>query len=180
MTIIETEHLLIREVETDIDDEFMLELLNSPKFIRYIGDRNVRTLEESREFIRTRYRKSYEDHGYGLYTVELKNSEGSRRPQIGICGFVRRDSLPAPDLGFSFLPEHEGKGYGFESASALLDHGRRTLGFTEVLAITTVDNVASQKLLKKLGFVFDELKEMPDGEKLNVFRADLQQSIGEL
>ena len=173
MTILETQRLRIREVEAEVDAEFMLELLNSPKFIEFIGDRGVRSVDESREFIRTRYRKSYEDHGYGLYAVDLKSGNNERPLQVGICGFVRRDTLPAPDLGFAFLPEHEGKGYGFESASALMNYGRETLGFTELLAITTVDNLPSQKLLEKLGFVFDELKEMPDGERLNVFRANL-------
>ena len=173
MKILETERLNIREVEADIDAEFMLELLNSPKFIQYIGDRGVRSVEESRDFIQTRYKKSYSNHGYGLYAVDLKSGNDERPFQVGICGFVRRDTLPAPDLGFAFLPEHEGKGYGFESASALMNYGRETLDFTELLAITTVDNLPSQKLLEKLGFVFDELKEMPDGEKLNVFRANL-------
>jgi RimJ/RimL family protein N-acetyltransferase len=174
VTILETERLRVREVEEDIDAEFMLELLNSPKFIRFIGDRNVRTLEESREFIRTRYRKSYDDHGYGLYAVELKASDDSRGLQVGICGFVRRDTLPAPDLGFAFLPEHEGKGYGFESASALLNCGRKVLKFSELLAITSMDNEVSEKLLLKLGFVFGCVTEMPDGEKLKLFRVDLQ------
>lgn len=173
MKILETERLRIREVEADVDAEFMLELLNSPKFIQFIGDRNVRSVEESRDFIRTRYRKSYEEHGFGLYAVDLKSNDGGEPIQVGICGFVRRDSLPAPDLGFAFLPEYEGKGYGFESASELIRHGRENLGFTELLAITTVDNVPSQKLLEKLGFAFHELKEMPDGEALNVFRTDL-------
>ena len=174
MTILETDRLRIREVEEDIDVEFMLELLNSPKFIRFIGDRNVRTLEESRDFIRTRYRKSYEDHGYGLYTVELHAGDGSRGSQVGICGFVRRDSLPAPDLGFAFLPEHEGKGYGFESASALMGYGRDVLKFGELLAIASMDNEVSEKLLLKLGFVLDGIKEMPGGEKLKLFRAELR------
>lgn len=170
MKILETERLIIREVDEDLDAEFMLELLNSPKFIQFIGDRNVRSLEESKEFIRTRYRKSYEDHGYGLYAVDLA-SDGT---QVGICGFVRRDTLPVPDIGFAFLPEHEGKGYGFESASALLKYGRDTLEFSELLAIASIDNEVSEKLLTKLGFVFEGVKEMPDGEQLKLFRADLR------
>ena len=169
MKILETERLRIREVDTDVDAEFMLELLNSPKFIQFIGDRNVRTLEESREFIRTRYRKSYDENGYGLYAVELKADNTA----VGICGFVQRDTLPAPDLGFAFLPEHEGKGYGFESSKDLLAYGRDALNFTEILAITSLDNEASEKLLVKLGFDFDEVMEMPNGEPLKVFRANL-------
>jgi RimJ/RimL family protein N-acetyltransferase len=72
-----------------------------------------------------------------------------------MCGFVRRDTLPGPDIGFSFLPEHERRGYGYESASAILDHGRRTLGFSDVYAITTLDNEASGRLLERLGFSYD-------------------------
>ena len=169
MKILETDRLIIREVQADVDAGFMLELLNSPKFIRFIGDRNVRTLDNSLDFIRTRYRKSYEDHGYGLYSVDLKPDN----LQTGICGFVRRDTLPAPDLGFAFLPEHEGKGYGFESASALMSYGREKLGFTELLAITSLDNEVSERLLLKLGFVFEGIKETPDSEKLKLFRAEL-------
>jgi RimJ/RimL family protein N-acetyltransferase len=169
VTILETERLLIREVDADIDAEFMLELLNSPKFIQFIGDRKVRSVEESRDFIQTRYRKSYEEHGYGLYAVDLK----SENLPVGICGFVRRDSLPAPDLGFAFLPEHEGKGYGFESARALMKHGRDVLNFNELLAITSIDNEVSGKLLLKLGFVFQQINETPDGEKLKLFHVDL-------
>jgi RimJ/RimL family protein N-acetyltransferase len=170
VTILETERLLIREVETDLDAEFMLALLNSPKFIQFIGDRNVRSVEQSREFIRTRYRKSYEEHGYGLYAVDLR----SNGTTVGICGFVRRDTLPAPDLGFACLPEHEGKGYGFESARALMKYGRDILKFNELLAITTLDNEVSEKLLFKLGFHFEELTQMSKGETLKLFGIDLE------
>ncbi|MEO6049917.1 MAG: GNAT family N-acetyltransferase, partial [Pyrinomonadaceae bacterium] len=83
-----------------------------------------------------RYRKSYRDHGFGLYTVEVK-SDGT---SIGLCGFVKRETLPEPDLGFAFLPEFEGKGYGFESASGVMKYGRTALGFSRVLAITSLDN----------------------------------------
>ena len=90
-----------------------------------------------------------------------------------MCGFVRRDTLPAPDLGFAFLPEFEGKGYGFESSEAMMNYGRERLGFSEVLAITTLDNEASGKLLEKIGFAFDKTIETPEGETLRLFRAEL-------
>jgi RimJ/RimL family protein N-acetyltransferase len=172
--ILETDRLCIREIETAADAEFTLRLLNTPKFIKYIGDRKVRSIDEARVFIRDRYRKSYEIHGYGLYVVDLKpDGDSTVGEQTGICGFVRRDSLPAPDLGFAFLPEHEGKGYGFESADALLKYGRETLKFEEVLAITTVDNEVSGNLLEKLGFAFEKQTETPEGEILNLYRIDL-------
>src|SRR6478672_9946174 len=106
MKILETERLILREID-ETDDAFMLDLLNQPSFIKYIGDRNVRTLEQAREFIESRYRQSYRINGFGLYAVEVKDTNTA----IGICGFVRRDSLPDADIGFAFLPQFEGKGY---------------------------------------------------------------------
>lgn len=169
MNILTTERLLIRELDAEADANFINRLLNSEKFIKYIGDRNVRSLEDARDFIRDRYRKSYEDHGYGLYCVELKDSG----TPVGMCGFVRRDTLPGPDIGFSFLPEFEGKGYGFESAEAMMRYGREQLGFSEVLAITTLDNDASGRLLGKIGFAFDKTIETPEGETLKLFRSEI-------
>lgn len=166
MKIIETDRLILRELISD-DAEFILALLNTPKFIQYIGDRGVRSVEQAGEFIKNRYRQSYRDHGYGLYAVELKTDN----TPIGMCGFVRRDTLPGPDLGFAFLPEHECKGHGFESAIAMLQYGREKLGFTAVLAITSQDNEASGKLLEKLGFKFDRLIESAD-ETLMLFSSE--------
>jgi len=167
--ILETERLSIRELDAEADADFINRLLNSEKFIKYIGDRNVRSSDDARDFIRDRYRKSYEDHGYGLYCVELLD-DGT---PVGMCGFVRRNTLPAPDVGFAFLPEFEGRGYGFESAEAMMSYGRERLGFSEVLAITTLDNEASGKLLEKIGFAFDKTIETPEGETLRLFRAEL-------
>ena len=168
MQILETNRLILREVTLD-DGQFIFDLLNTPKFKKYIGDRGVNSLEESREFIDTKYRQSYIDHGYGLYAIETKDDGKS----VGVCGFVRRDTLPGPDIGFAFLPEFEGKGYGFESAKAVMDFGRDTLGFTNLFAITSQDNEVSGKLLAKLGFTFGELISMPNGETLKLFKTQL-------
>lgn len=86
-----------------------------------------------------------------------------------MCGFVNRESLSHPDLGFALLPESEGCGYGTEAALASLDYGGRELGFTKVLAITSLDNTASVRLLEKLGFEYDSLIDSPSGEKLKLF-----------
>lgn len=164
----ETERLRIREMDSALDAEFVFALLNSPKFLKYIGDRNVRSVEQAADFIETRYRQSYRDNGYGLFTVELQDGT-----YLGMCGFVKRPQFNFPDLGFAFLPEHECKGYGYESATAMLAHGRDVLGFSRVYAITSQDNDASGKLLKKLGFAYDGIEEMPDGEHLKVFSITL-------
>ena len=166
--IAETERLVIREIE-ESDAAFMNALLNSPGFLKYIGDRGVRSDEDARRFISERYRKSYADNGYGLYAVLLKDN----LVPVGMCGFVRRDTLPGPDLGFAFLPEHEGKGYGQESSVAVLRYGREELSFERVLAITTLNNRASIRLLEKLGFTLEKKMDGPDGERLNVFSTEL-------
>jgi len=168
--ILRTQRLILREITVD-DAEFTLDLLNQPSFIKNIGDRGVRELEQSRTFIEERYRKSYLDHGYGLYVVDLKEgTDGAQvHTPIGICGFVRRAELPGPDIGFAFLPQYERKGYGFESAKAMLQYGSEQFGFERVLAITSLENDASGNLLLKLGFKFDGLTTQPSGEELKLF-----------
>lgn len=177
MNILETERLILREMDSASDAEFVLELQNSPGFLKYIGDRGVRTVADATTFIETRYRQSYHDHGYGLYVIELKaispdasNIPDSAYEPVGICGFVRRDSLPGPDIGFALLPEYEEKGYGVESAAAMMKYGRETLGFGVVLAITSLDNENSERLLAKVGFKFDRLITLPHSdEKLKLY-----------
>lgn len=167
MNPIKTDRLSIREMNSALDAGFICSILNSPHFIKYIGDRGVRTAHEATIFIDERYRQSYRDHGFGLYTVELRPNG----TQIGICGFVKRDSLPNPDIGFAFLPQFEGLGYGFESASAMMRYGRKVLGMTRILAITTTDNAASGRLLEKIGFVFDQLIDRDD-ETLKLYYSE--------
>ncbi len=174
MKILETERLILREI-IETDDEFVLDLLNQPSFIKYIGDRNVRTIEQAREFIENRYRQSYREHGFGLYAVELKSEIPNPKSQIGICGFVKRDSLPDADIGFAFLPQFCGKGYALESANAVMKYGRDVLGLARVLAITSQDNESSGRLLEKIGFKFERLIKMPhDTEELKLFSSDAQ------
>lgn len=156
--ILETTRLVIRELEKS-DAEFILKLLNAPSFLKYIGDRNVRTKDQARIFIEEKYRKSYTENGFGLYAVDLKSDNAT----TGICGLVKREGLDMPDIGFAFLPEFEGKGFGFESASAILNYSKETLGISEVWAIATQDNSASHNLLEKLGFTFDRVVTMSGG-----------------
>ena len=162
-TITSTERLTIREMDASRDAAHVNRLLNSPKFLKYIGDRGVRSEEQAAVFIEERYRQSYRDHGFGLYAVELKDGT-----QIGMCGYVRRESLDGPDLGFAFLPAYERLGYGYESAAAMLEYGREKLGFTTIRAITSTDNDASGRLLEKLGFRFDQNMET-NGESLKLY-----------
>ncbi|HEX8287788.1 MAG TPA: GNAT family N-acetyltransferase [Pyrinomonadaceae bacterium] len=158
--LVETERTILREI-IESDAEFIFDLLNQPSFIKYIGNRNVHTLDDARDFIENRYRESYREHGFGLYLVELKEN----RAAIGICGFVQREGLTDADIGFAFLPQYEKKGYAYESADAIVKYGREKLNLKRILAIATQNNENSHRLLEKLGFKYERLIKLPHGEE---------------
>jgi RimJ/RimL family protein N-acetyltransferase len=158
LKVVETDRLILRRMSLD-DAGFVLVLLNDPSFLRYIGDKGVRTLEDARKYILTGPVASYERHGFGLYLVSRKEDGDS----IGICGLLKRDALPDVDLGFAFLPEYGSRGYGFESATAVMDHGRRVLGLQRIVAVTAPGNLASIRLLEKLGMRFEGMVRLAEG-----------------
>jgi len=149
MIVLETERLILRHFNSD-DAPFILTLLNEPSFLRYIGDKKVRSLDDARQYILSGPRASYERHGFGLCQVELKASH----TPVGMCGLLKRDELPHADIGFAFLPDYWNKGFAFEAASAVLNDARERLKLDRVLAIVNPDNDSSIKLLEKLGFRF--------------------------
>jgi RimJ/RimL family protein N-acetyltransferase len=140
------------------DAAFILELLNEPAFIRNIGDRGVRNLEDARHYIQHRLLASYEGSGFGLYRVDLKE----RAMPIGMCGFIKRPELADVDIGYALLERFWLRGYACEAASAVLEYGRKRLGLKRVVAITAPYNVASSKVLEKLGFRFERMLDLPN------------------
>ena len=160
--IFETPRLILRQFTVD-DAEFILTLLNEPSFLRYIGDKKVRNLEDARQYILNGPVASYEGNGFGLYAVEIKESH----TPIGMCGLLKREELPDPDIGFALLPDYWNKGFAFEAAAAVLQDARQKLD--RILAITTPHNAASIALLERLGFGFDRFIRMPNGEQLKLF-----------
>lgn len=148
------------------DAEFILELLNDPSWLRFIGDRGVRTLEDAKAYIQQGPVAMYERLGFGFCLVQ---SNESGRP-YGICGLTQRDYLDTPDLGFAFLPQYCGKGIAYEAAAAVLSDAKNELKLKRVLATTHPDNRDSQKLLAKLGFGFERVIRRPDGDHdLNLY-----------
>lgn len=159
MTVVETDRLVLRRLSGD-DAEFILRLLNEPSFLRFVGDRGVRTLDDARAYIQRGPMDSYDRHGFGLYLVVLK--EGL--VPIGICGLLKRKALEDVDIGFALLPEYWSKGYAFESACAVLAYARSVVGLTRVVAITTPDNASSIRVLEKLGLGFERMVRLSEGE----------------
>ena len=159
MIVAETERLVLRRLTT-ADAPFILELLNEPSFLRFIGDRGVRTIDDAVAYILAGPVASYERFGFGLYLVLVK---GDDEP-AGICGLLKRDALPDVDVGFAFVPRFWRRGYASESAAAVLAHARDALGLRRVVAICSPDNSASIGLLERLGFHREQpVRLSPDG-----------------
>ncbi len=169
VTVLETERLRLRRLSLD-DAAFILKLLNEPSFLRFIGDKGVRTLDDARDYLREGPMDSYKRHGFGLYLVELKE----RGDPIGTCGLLKRDALEDVDVGFAFLPPFWLKGYAFESTSAVIAYGRRTLGLRRIVAVTQSDNVGSIKTLEKVGLTFEGMVRLSEeGPTLQLFALDV-------
>jgi RimJ/RimL family protein N-acetyltransferase len=167
LKVLETERLILRWLATE-DAEFILGLLNEPSWLQFIGDKGVRTIEDARAYILKGPVDMYSRLGFGLYLVELREEGLS----IGMCGLIKRDTLEDVDIGFAFLPAYWGNGYAYEAAAAVMTYGEKVLGLNRIVAITSLDNDRSAKLLEKLGLRFEKmLKLSPGSEEVKLFGA---------
>ncbi|MEI6410635.1 MAG: GNAT family N-acetyltransferase [Bacteroidota bacterium] len=158
--ILETERLQLREL-THADAAFIIDLLNSPGWLAFIGDRNVHNEAQAIGYMENGPIKSYAQNGYGLFMVMLKESQ----TPIGICGIINRDILAHPDIGFALLPEYAGQGYAFEMANATLKYAKETLNLPKILAIVLPNNPHSIRLLEKIGLKQEGVFVYPDSEE---------------
>ena len=164
-TVLETDRLLLRRLVTD-DAAFILELVNDPDWLRYIGDKGVRNLDDARLYIQQGPMAMSERVGFGLFRVELK-ADGA---PIGMCGLIKRDTLPDVDIGFAFLPQFRAHGYGREAARATLDYGRDVVALKRIIAITSPDNDASGRLLEAVGLRFERSFDIsPDDRSVRLY-----------
>lgn len=167
-SVIETQRLRLRLLTLD-DARFILELLNEPSFLRFIGDKGVRDPDGARAYLAKGPIDSYERHGFGLYAVCLRDGT-----PIGICGLVKRDGLDDADLGFAFLSRHWSHGYAAESAGAVMAHAGEMLGLKRVVAITSPDNRDSMAVLEKVGLKYERTVRLAaDAAELNLFASNL-------
>ena len=163
MTILSTARLDLDELTHD-DAEFIFQLVNEPSWLAYIGDRGVRTLDDAHAYIDNGPRAMYARYGHGLWRVSRRDDGAV----VGICGLLRRDTLPDADIGFAFLPAYWRHGYAREAAAATLAHGFDALGMARIVAIVSPGNAASIRLLERLGFAFERALTDPpyDGNTL--------------
>jgi RimJ/RimL family protein N-acetyltransferase len=173
LNVLETERLRVRWLSLE-DAQFILELLNDAAWLQFIGDFGVRTLEDARAYLVRSPISMYARLGFGLYLTELKKEH----VPIGMCGLIKRDFLDDVDIGFGFLPEFRKQGYAYEAAAAIMAYGKETFGLKRIVAITTLDNQASARLLEKLGLHFERVIHYPsDGKQVKLFVADLKNEL---
>lgn len=152
------------------DADLMLAIWNDPAFIRFVGDRGVRTLEQARDALSEGVLSLYERFGYGPFCL-VQKSDGER---IGICGLFRRDVLEDPDIGFALLPPYCGMGLASEAARAIVAHSRDDLGIAALKAIVSPGNIASIALIEKLGLSFERGITMPgEDEEISLYSMKL-------
>lgn len=158
--ILHTERLSLREFTLN-DAPFMIELLNSPGWLQYVGDRNIKTIEDAQQFLLNGPLKSYEVNGFGSCLVEMKDS----MLPVGLCSIIKRDSLKHPDIGYAFLPQYTGKGLASEIANATLKYATNTLMISPVVAICVRSNTSSIRVLEKIGMKFSNVCKLPGNDK---------------
>lgn len=168
-SLLETERLVLKEL-TEEDALFIIELVNTPGWLQFIGDKKVANKEQAILYLQNGPLKSYSTYGFGLWLVALKTTNRA----IGMCGLLQRDYLPSPDIGFAFLPAFEGKGYALEASGATLKYALEKLKVQEILAITLPDNVKSIKLLERNGLRFARMIQAPgDTTELKLYQRQL-------
>lgn len=155
-----TQRLIIRPVTIE-DAPFILELMNTPKWIKYIGERHVKTVKEAETYIQEKAFPQLEKHGY-TNNVIIRKMDTSK---LGTCGLYHREGKEDPDIGFAFLPNNEGKGYAFEATNKLMHVAKEDYGLTELSAFTLEDNKSSKKLLERLGFKLLGIGNLPNNDE---------------
>lgn len=168
MDILETPRLRLRTATPD-DRAFYLALVNDPAFIEHIGDRGIRTLDDARQALLDGPIAMQDMRGHSLYVVELR---GDGTP-IGMCGLIKRESLDGVDIGYAYLPDYRGQGYAMEAGQAVLAYAP-ALGLKRVLAITSPNNIASNRLLLKMGMRFEHFMHLaPDDAGTNLYSIEV-------
>ncbi len=169
----ETERLRLLPL-TKADAPHLLELMNTPKWLKNIGDRNVHSIADAETYIKEKITPQFDRLGFGNYKV-IRKADGQF---LGNCGLYDRPGLEGVDIGFAFLPDFEKKGYAYEASVKMRDAGFNRFGIKTISAITLPSNLASQKLLEKLGLVFIKMIRLPhDEEELMFYQINKQVSL---
>lgn len=160
-----TERLVLKPLTIN-DSQFIRELVNTPGWLRFIGERNVHSEEDAVKYIQ----KILSNPNINYWVVKARTVNSS----LGVVTLIKRNYLEYHDIGFAFLPDSFGRGYAKEAALSLLNHVFSTGNHSHIQAITLPDNQSSIALLEKLGFVFEtEIEEENEKQKVYITTAVL-------
>lgn len=151
-----TERLTLRRAEAT-DTAFIVELVNDPGWLEYIGDRGIHTTAAALTYIEDKLWAAEAQHGYAMGILTRRDSG----QPVGAAGFLRRDFLPHPDIGYALLTAHAGQGYATEICHALMAQGRSQFGFSAVLGLTSAHNTRSLAVLRKIGLTYLRTEQLP-------------------
>lgn len=162
MHVLTTERLTLRLLEME-DAAFIQQLYNTQDFLQFVGDKQIRSLADAREYIQDNILAMHRQHGVCLLLVELTES----KEKLGVCGLIKREELKQHDIGYGFKPSAYGQGYGYEAGQAVLNYARQNEAIGELVALTSSDNTASRALLTKLGFSYIKVQQ-PISDKVEL------------
>ena len=163
---LDTRRLALRRLVPG-DAPFYYALVTDPAWVRFIGDKNLKSVEDARRSLVEGPIAAYARTGFGLLRVDRK-ADGAA---LGICGLIKRDTLEDVDLGFAFLPQFRGQGYAAEAAEASIAHARDDLRLKRLVAIASPGNIDSLKLLARLGMKHEKTAAMPGETRATAFYA---------
>lgn len=143
------------------DAKLIYELLNTQKFIKFVGDREIKSIEDAKKYIQIRILPQLYMLSYSSYSI-ITTSDGSK---IGSCGLYNRNGVDEIDIGFALLPQFEGLGFAYEAAHRLLRAAFEEFKIEEIKAITSKENISSQRLLEKLGLERIGTTKLPNENK---------------
>ena len=169
---LETKRLFLKSITLD-DADLIFQLLNSQKWIKYIGDRNIESIEDAKRYIQTKMLPQLAKLGFSVYTLIIKQDN----KKIGTCGLYDRAGIEGLDIGFALLPEYEKKGYAFESSKKLMNIAFNEFGLKEISAITTEENVSTNKLLQRLGFQLKGITKLPKDDELLLYKIKMNSTF---
>lgn len=149
MMKLESKRLLIRDTFVS-DAPFYFELFNDPDWIKFISDKNLKSVEETEVYLKDILFKNSKTGGLGFFTVILKETG----EPIGTSTALQREKLDYIDIGYGFLPKGRGKGYAIEATKLIIQYVREKFNQKKVYAFTVPENEKSQNLLKKLNFKY--------------------------
>ncbi|WP_028889680.1 GNAT family N-acetyltransferase [Tenacibaculum ovolyticum] len=153
----ETERLFIRPTSEE-DAELIQQIMSTPKFIKYVGDRKINSIEDAKKYIQTKMLPQLHKLGFSSYTLITK-IDGNK---VGTCGLFNREGIDGIDIGFGLLPQYEGLGYAYEASNRVMKAAFEDFKLKAIKGITSKENISSQRLLEKLGLEMTGTTKLPD------------------